>query len=67
MISYFVNTFLFRAKTWENSTFIVSQLLENVRSLKFHEKQGFQQVEIWQQKQFLDLQNYESVLMFKEI
>ncbi|OKH31702.1 GNAT family N-acetyltransferase [[Phormidium ambiguum] IAM M-71] len=49
------------------SAFIVSKPLCNERSLKFHEKQGFQQVGIWQQKQFLDLYNYESVLMFKEI
>lgn len=49
------------------SAFIVSKPLCNDRSLKFHEKQGFQQVGIWQQEQFLDLHNYESVLMFKEI
>ncbi|MFB2935328.1 N-acetyltransferase family protein [Aerosakkonemataceae cyanobacterium BLCC-F154] len=49
------------------STFIVSQPLGNVRSIKFHEKQGFQQVGILRKERFLDLDNYESVLMFKEI
>lgn len=49
------------------SAFIVTKPSGNDRSLKFHQKQGFQQVGIWQEKQFLDLQNYESVLMFKEI
>lgn len=67
MISYFLKTFLFRAKNWENSTFIISQLLENVRSLKFPEKPGFQQVGILRKERFLDLENYESILMFKEI
>lgn len=49
------------------SAFVVSKVLGNVRSIKFHEKQGFQQVGIWRKDRFLDLENYESILMFKEI
>ncbi|XWK89157.1 MAG: GNAT family N-acetyltransferase [Phormidium sp.] len=49
------------------SAFVVSKPLGNVRSIEFHEKQGFQQVGILRKDRFLDLENYESVLMFKEI
>lgn len=49
------------------SAFVVSKPLGNVRSIQFHEKQGFQQVGILRKERFLDLENYESVLMFKEM
>jgi L-amino acid N-acyltransferase YncA len=55
----FVNSFI--------STFVVSKPLGNERSIQFHEKQGFQQVGILRKDRFLDLENYESILMFKEI
>ncbi len=49
------------------SSFIVTKPILNNRSLVFHEKQGFKQIGAFQRQQFLDLQNYESVLMFKEL
>ncbi|MEB3358762.1 MAG: GNAT family N-acetyltransferase [Synechococcales bacterium] len=49
------------------SAFIVTKPLRNGRSLTFHQKQGFQQVGIFRQDFFLDLQGYESVLVFKEL
>jgi L-amino acid N-acyltransferase YncA len=48
------------------SAFIVTKPICNNRSLAFHSKQGFQPIGTLQAEQFLDLQNYESVLMFKE-
>ncbi len=48
------------------SAFIVTKPLLNNRSILFHQKQGFKQIGILQRDTFLDLQNYESVLMFKQ-
>ena len=47
------------------SAFIVTKPLLNNRSILFHQKQGFKQIGFVQRDTFLDLQNYESVLMFK--
>lgn len=49
------------------STFVVTKPILNQRSILFHEKQGFQQVGTIKHDQFLDLKNYESVLLFKEL
>ncbi|MEA5499727.1 GNAT family N-acetyltransferase [Limnoraphis robusta] len=49
------------------STFIVSKPIFNHRSILFHEKQGFYLVGTLKRSSFLDLKNYESVLMVKEI
>lgn len=48
------------------SLFIVAHPIANTRSLMFHQKQGFEQIGTLQIDQFLDLQNYESILLFKE-
>ncbi|HSF76908.1 MAG TPA: GNAT family N-acetyltransferase [Microcoleus sp.] len=48
------------------SLFIVTRPIANNRSLIFHEKQGFKQIGTLQIDLFLDLQNYESILLFKE-
>jgi hypothetical protein len=48
------------------SLFIVTHPIANNRSLMFHQKQGFEQIGTLQIDQFLDLQNYESILLFKE-
>ncbi|TAE59735.1 MAG: GNAT family N-acetyltransferase [Nostocales cyanobacterium] len=48
------------------SAFIVSKPIFNERSIKFHQQQGFLQVAKIQLDEFLDMKNYESVLMVKE-
>ncbi|MEG4265821.1 GNAT family N-acetyltransferase [Microcoleus sp. Pol12A4] len=48
------------------SLFIVTRPIANNRSLIFHQKQGFEQIGTLQIDLFLDLQNYESILLFKE-
>lgn len=48
------------------SLFIVAQPIANNRSLMFHQKQGFEQIGTLQIDLFLDLPNYESILLFKE-
>lgn len=48
------------------SVFIVTKPIANNRSLMFHQKQDFEQIGSLQVDQLLDLQNYESILMFKE-
>lgn len=48
------------------SLFVVTEPITNCRSLMFHQKQGFQQIGILKSDRFLDLQNYESVVFFKE-
>ncbi|MEG4007300.1 GNAT family N-acetyltransferase [Microcoleus sp. Pol11C1] len=48
------------------SLFIVTRPIANNRSLIFHKKQGFEQIGTLQIDLFLDLQNYESILLFKE-
>lgn len=48
------------------SVFIVTKPITNNRSLMFHQKQGFEQIGSLQVDQLLDLQNYESILVFKE-
>ncbi len=47
------------------SAFIVTQPVFNQRSLRFHEKQGFRPMGVFRQARFLDLDNYESTLVFK--
>lgn len=47
------------------SCFIVTQPIYNQRSIQFHQKQGFYQIDRLKQDIFLDMKNYESVLMFK--
>ncbi|MEG4855027.1 GNAT family N-acetyltransferase [Microcoleus sp. B5-D4] len=47
------------------SLFIVSQPIANTRSLMFHQKQGFEQIGTLQIDRFLDLENYECIVMFK--
>lgn len=49
------------------STFVVTKPILNHRSILFHQKQGFQQIGTIKHEQFLDLKNYESVLLFKEL
>ena len=46
--------------------FIVTHPIANNRSLMFHQKQGFEEIGTLQIDLFLDLQNYESILLFKE-
>ncbi len=48
------------------SLFIVTQPIANTRSLMFHQKQGFEQIGTLQIDLFLDLENYECIVMFKE-
>ncbi|MEG5164558.1 GNAT family N-acetyltransferase [Microcoleus sp. AT3-A2] len=48
------------------SLFIVTQPIANTRSLMFHQKQGFEQIGTLQVDLFLDLENYECIVMFKE-
>ncbi|MEG5016486.1 MULTISPECIES: GNAT family N-acetyltransferase [unclassified Microcoleus] len=48
------------------SLFIVTQPIANARSLMFHQKQGFEQIGTLQIDRFLDLENYECIVMFKE-
>ncbi|MEG4024392.1 GNAT family N-acetyltransferase [Microcoleus sp. S13C4] len=48
------------------SLFIVTQPIANTRSLMFHQKQGFEQIGTLQVGLFLDLENYECIVMFKE-
>ncbi|MBD2355483.1 GNAT family N-acetyltransferase [Tolypothrix sp. FACHB-123] len=48
------------------TAFIVSKPIFNERSFRFHQQQGFQQIGTIQKELFLDLRNYESVLMVKE-
>ncbi|MEG5084165.1 GNAT family N-acetyltransferase [Microcoleus sp. AT8-B4] len=48
------------------SLFIVTQPIANTRSLMFHQKQGFEQIGTLQIDRFLDLENYECIVMFKE-
>lgn len=47
------------------STFIVAQPICNHRSIRFHQKQGFYHIGTIRRDVFLDFQNYESLLMFK--
>ncbi len=49
------------------TTFIVTKPIANERSIIFHEQQGFHHVGTIQREIFLDLKNYESVLMLKEL
>ncbi|HIK10716.1 MAG TPA: GNAT family N-acetyltransferase [Oscillatoriaceae cyanobacterium M33_DOE_052] len=49
------------------SAFIVTKPACNQRSLAFHQRQGFRQIGTFRQEVFLDLPNYESILVFKEI
>ncbi|MEB3150199.1 MAG: GNAT family N-acetyltransferase [Sphaerospermopsis sp.] len=49
------------------SSFIVTKPIFNQRSLIFHEKQDFKHIGTFQSPQLMDLQNYESILMFKDI
>lgn len=49
------------------SAFVVTQPIINNRSLIFHQKQGFEQIGVFRSEKVLDLENYESVLFFKEI
>lgn len=49
------------------SAFVVSKPISNDRSIRFHHQQGFTQIGIFQKDIFIDLQNYESILFFKEI
>lgn len=49
------------------SSFIVTKPIFNQRSLIFHEKQGFKHIGTFQSPQLMDLQNYESILMFKDL
>ncbi|MEG3911109.1 GNAT family N-acetyltransferase [Microcoleus sp. w1-18aA5] len=55
---FFPNSFI--------SLFIVTQPIANTRSLMFHQKQGFEQIGTLQVDRFLDLENYECIVMFKE-
>jgi len=48
------------------TTFVVAKPIENSRSLLFHEKQGFLPVGTVYYEQFLDLKNYESILLLRE-
>jgi len=48
------------------SLFIVTHPIANSRSLMFHQKQGFEQIGTLQIDLFLDLENYECIVMFKE-
>ena len=48
------------------TTFVVSKPIENLRSLLFHEKQGFLQVGTVSHEQFLDMTNYESIFLLRE-
>lgn len=47
------------------STFIVRQPICNQRSIQFHQQQGFKVIGKVEREQFLDLKNYESVLLIK--
>lgn len=49
------------------SAFVVTQPIINNRSLIFHQKQGFERIGVFRAEKLLDLENYESVLFFKEI
>lgn len=48
------------------TTFVVAKPIKNLRSLLFHEKQGFLQVGVVRHKRLLDLENYESILLLRE-
>ncbi|MEG4458851.1 GNAT family N-acetyltransferase [Microcoleus sp. N9_A1] len=48
------------------SLFIVTHPIANSRSLMFHQKHGFEQIGTLQIDLFLDLENYECIVMFKE-
>lgn len=48
------------------STFIVAKPIANERSMIFHQKQGFHPIGSLRYERFLDLENYESILMLKE-
>lgn len=48
------------------TAFVVTKPVKNLRSLDFHNKQGFQKIGTIQLEQFLDMKDYESVLLLKE-
>lgn len=48
------------------SAFVVVKPITNDRSLRFHQSQGFVKVGRVRRTQFLDLQNYESVLLLRD-
>ncbi len=46
--------------------FIVTKPVENKTSIKFHKKMGFRKVAYFSKNEFMDIKNYESILLVKE-